>query len=241
MTNGTVVNFIASASDKSGVAQVIFSLNGVVQQTNNSPPYQFSWTVPYQGVMTYAVAATAYDNVGNSAVSSIQVVSQGANATNILQTVTQQTANQPVSPGDWTVAIWGGPPAALATSDNNYETPNTFYVRTPNTTTPVAFAGASLQIDSGGTLYLKNGGETSGNAANVNLMLNGGDMRFHGGFAGNGPAVSGTIQVLANSVIDTDQTPPNNGDIWLQSTLSGSGNLTVNMTSYTNSLDSFRQ
>jgi autotransporter-associated beta strand protein len=236
VTNGTVVNFIASASDKSGVAQVIFSLNGVVQQTNNSPPYQFSWTVPYQGVMTYAVAATAYDNVGNSAVSSIQVVSQGANATNILQTVTQQTANQPVSPGDWTVAIWGGPPAALATSDNNYETPNTFYVRTPNTTTPVAFAGASLQIDSGGTLYLKNGGETSGNAANVNLMLNGGDMRFHGGFAGNGPAVSGTIQVLANSVIDTDQTPPNNGDIWLQSTLSGSGNLTVNMTSYTNSL-----
>lgn len=236
VTNGSVVNFIASASDKSGVAQVIFSLNGLVQQTNNSPPYQFSWTVPYQGVMTYAVAAKAYDNAGNSAVSTIQVVSQGANATNIFQTITQQTANQPVSPGDWTVAIWGGPPAAVATNSNNYETPNTFYVRTPNTTTPATFAGASLQIDNGGTLYLKNGGETSGNAAIVNLLLNGGTMNFHGGFAPNGPAVAGTLQVLANSVITTDQTGANAADIWLQSAVSGSGNLTVNMNSTTNSV-----
>ena len=236
VTNGTVVNILALASDKLGVSNVVFSLNSVAQQTNNSPPYLFSWTVPYQGVMTDTVTATAYDNAGNSDASSIQVVSQGALATNILQTVNQQTANQPVSPGDWTVAIWGGPPAAAATSSNNYETPGTFYVRTPNSTTPAAFAGASLQIDSGGTLYLKNGGQTSGNAATVNLLLNGGDIMFHGGFGVNGPAVSGTIQVLSNSVIDTDQAPPNNGDIWLQSAVSGGGNLTVNMNSTTNSV-----
>ena len=94
--------------------------------------------------MTYTVTATAYDNAGNSAASSIQVVSQGTLATNILQTVTQQMANQPVSPGDWTVAIWGGPPGAVATSSNDYETPGAFYVRTPNTAFPAAFAGNSL-------------------------------------------------------------------------------------------------
>jgi autotransporter-associated beta strand protein len=236
MTNGTVVNFIASASDKSGISNVVFSVNGVAQKTNNSPPYQFSWTVPVVGAVSYTLAATAYDNAGNSAGSSIQVVSQGANTANILQAISQPTANQPVSPGDWTVAIWGGPPAAVATSANNYETPNTFYVRTPNSTTPAAFAGASLLIDSGGTLYLKNGGETSGNAATVNLLLNGGTMNFHGGFAPNGPAVAGTLQVLANSVITTDQTGANAADIWLQSPISGSGNLTVNMNSTTNSV-----
>ena len=236
VTNGTVVKFISLASDKSGVSNVVFSVNSVVQKTNNSPPYQFSWTVPYQGVVTDTVTATAYDNAGNSAISTIQVVTQGAVVTNILQTVSQQTANQPVSPGDWTVAIWGGPPAVVATSSNNYETPNTFYVRTPNSTTPAAFAGASLQIDSGGTLYLKNGGETSGSAATVNLLLNGGTMDFHGGFASNGSAVAGTIQVLANSVITTDQTGANTADIWLQSSVSGSGNLTVNMISTTNSV-----
>jgi autotransporter-associated beta strand protein len=236
VTNGTIVNFVALASDKSGVSNVVFSLNGIVQQTNNSTPYQFSWTVPYQGVLTYNVIATAYDNAGNSAASTIQVISQGSVVTNILQTVTQQTANQPVSPGDWTVAIWGGPPAAVATSSNNYETPNTIYVRTPNSTTPAAFAGASLQIDSGGTFYLKNGGETSGNAAAVNLLLNGGTIDFHGGFAPNGPALAGTLQVIAGSTITTDQTGANAADIWVQAPISGSGSLTVNMNSTTNSV-----
>lgn len=236
VNTGAVVNLLVLASDKSGVSKVVFSLNGVAKQTNNTPPYQFFWTVPAGGGITYTNVAKAYDNAGNSAASAVQLVSQGVAVTNILQTITQFTANQPVSPGDWTVAIWGSPTAAVAASGNNYETTNSLYVRTPNSTTPTAFAGNSLQIDSGGTLYLKNGGETSGNAATVNLLLNGGQIMFHGGFAANGAAVAGTIQVLADSVITTDQSGANSGDIWLQSTLSGGGNLTVNMNSTTNSV-----
>ena len=235
VNTGAVVNFIALASDKSGVSNVVFSVNGVAKQTNNAPPYQFPWTVPAGGGITYTSVAKAYDNVGNSAISTIQVVAQGVAVTNILQTITQFTANQPVSPGDWTVAIWGSP-AVVANSTNAYETTNSLYVRTPNSTTPAAFAGSSLQIDSGGTLYLKNGGETSGSAAIVNLFLNGGQINYHGGFAANGAAVAGTIQVLADSVVTTDQTGANSGNIWLQSILSGSGDLTVNMNSTTNSV-----
>jgi autotransporter-associated beta strand protein len=236
VNTGAVVNFLALASDKSGVSNVVFSLNGAARQTNNTPPYQFSWTVPAGGGITYTSVARAYDNAGNSAVSTIQVVSQAVTVTNILQTITQFAVNQPVSPGDWTVAIWGSPTAAVATSGNNYETTNTLYVRTPNNLNPAAFAGNSLQIDSGGTLYLRNGGETSGNAATMNLLLNGGTIDFHGGFAVNGAAVAGTLQVLADSVITTDVTGVAAGNIWLQSTLSGSGNLTVNMKSTTNSV-----
>src|SRR5205823_5494925 len=60
VTNGTLVKFLALASDKSGVSRVVFSLNGVAQQTNNSPPYQFLWTVPAGGGISYTVAAMAY-------------------------------------------------------------------------------------------------------------------------------------------------------------------------------------
>ena len=86
-------------------------------------------------------------------------------------------------------------------------------------------------------MYLKNGGETSGNAATVNLLLNGGSVNFHGGFAPNGPAVGGTLQVLANSVITTDQTDAQcRRPSRLQSSISGSANLTVNMNSTGNGL-----
>lgn len=149
-----------------------------------------------------------------------------ASAQTILQTVSQ-TSGGP----NWNNAIWGSP-AAAPNSANNYETPNTFAVRTPalnltglyNTN----FSGNSLQIDAGGILYLKHGGNAT-NAAIVNLILNGGEMDFHGGYAPTPAPVGGTIQVIADSVITTDQTGANAADIWLLSTLSGANNLTVNM------------
>jgi hypothetical protein len=72
---GALARFVASASDKSGVAKVVFSLDGAAQQTNTSPPYQFSWPVPASGGISYTIAAVAYDNAGNSAASTIRVVS----------------------------------------------------------------------------------------------------------------------------------------------------------------------
>ena len=149
-------------------------------------------------------------------------------AQTILQTVSQ-TGGGP----SWNDAIWGTP-AAVPHSGTNYETPNGFWVRTPaknltglfNTN----FFGDSLQIDAGGILQLKHGGNLT-NAAIVNLVLNGGTMNFHGGFAPTPVPVGGTIQVIADSVITSDQTGANAADIWLLSTLSGTNNLTVNMLS----------
>jgi autotransporter-associated beta strand protein len=231
VTNGTTVNFIALASDKSGVAKIVFSLNDVAQQTNNSTPYQFSWAVSYQGVMTDTVAATAYDNAGNSAVSTIQIILQGAVATNIFQTASES------SPMDWNSAIWGTP-AAAPVSTNNYETPNGFAVRTSNINTNMAnesFFGNSLQIDSGGVLYLKH----NNSVETVNLLLNGGEIRYHGAPGGSNSPVAGTIQVLTNSSVTSDQSGgagTANVDIWLLSNLSGGGNLTVAQDTVTNAV-----
>ena len=56
----------------------------------------------------------------------ILFVSATAPAQNILQTVTQGSGT------NWNEASWGGPPAAVPTSGNNYETPSGFVARTPN-------------------------------------------------------------------------------------------------------------
>jgi hypothetical protein len=94
VTANTTAKFIALASDKSGIAEVVFSLDGAPEQTNTSPPYQFSWNVPSVGNVNYTVGATAYDTVGNFAASTIQVVSLAANppaATTILWSLSNGT------------------------------------------------------------------------------------------------------------------------------------------------------
>jgi autotransporter-associated beta strand protein len=225
VTNGTTVTFLALASDKSGISNVVFSINGTAQQTNSSPPYQFSWLVPFPGGITYTVTAVALDNSGNSAVSTVQVVSMDAGLQGIPQTVNESSAGL-----DWTGAIWGTP-AAAAINGGDYETPGGFDLRTPNHLAPAAFPGSSLQIDSGGILYLKH----NNGVAMANVILNGGEIEYHGAPGGTNSPLGGSLQVLTNSLITSDQGAAT-VNIWLQSTLSGSGNLTVAMTTATNAL-----
>jgi autotransporter-associated beta strand protein len=159
----------------------------------------------------------------------ILFIGANASAQTILQT-TSQTSGGP----NWNSAIWGGPPGAVPTGGNNYETPAGYWVRTPalnltglyNTN----FFGNSLQIDATAILQLKHGGNLT-SAAVVNLILNGGTMNFHGGFAPTPATVGGTIQVIADSTISSDQTGANAADIWVLSSISGTNNLTVNMLS----------
>ncbi len=145
-----------------------------------------------------------------------------ARAADLTQTVNQSGA---VATG-WSAAIWGTP-AAAPSSGNNYITPTAFFVRTPNNGTPGAFAGDSLRIDPGGTFWLKHSGI---NAATVNLIMNGGTIQFHGGTINNtNSSLAGTIQVLGNATISSDQAVGTACHIWLQSPISGSADITANM------------
>jgi autotransporter-associated beta strand protein len=149
-----------------------------------------------------------------------------APAATIVQTVNQSGADA----NGWASAIWGTP-AAIANGANDYLTPSGFAVRTPNNTSPAAFAGFSLTV-SNGIFYLKH----NNNTANVNLILNGGTITYHGGPGGSNSPVSGTIQVLTApvtpaSTINSDQTGTANLPIWLYSSISGPGNLIVNVLS----------
>jgi autotransporter-associated beta strand protein len=144
----------------------------------------------------------------------------------IFQTTSQSGANTL----GWNAAIWGTP-AAAPTGGTNYLTPATFDVRTPNTTTPGAFPGTSLII-SNATFYLKH----NNGVATVNLILEGpttqtgGDIvDYHGGPGGTNCPLAGSVQVNANSEIESDQTGSANESVWLESTLSGGSNLSMNM------------
>ncbi|HXB58078.1 MAG TPA: hypothetical protein VNU95_00845, partial [Candidatus Acidoferrales bacterium] len=144
----------------------------------------------------------------------------------IFQTTSQSGANTL----GWNAAIWGTP-AAAPVNTTNYLTPATFDLRTPNTTTPGAFPGTSLII-SNATLYLKH----NNGVATVNLILagpttqTGGDIiDYHGGPGGTSVPLAGSLQVNANSEIESDQSGTANENIWLQSPLSGTGNLSMNM------------
>ncbi|HEY5297154.1 MAG TPA: autotransporter-associated beta strand repeat-containing protein [Verrucomicrobiae bacterium] len=168
------------------------------------------------------------------------ILSGGASAS--ADTITN-SINQSGS-GDWTQAIWGSPPA-VAASGNDYlvggPLGGTFNaVRTINTgSTPQSFAGDHLILTNGGTLFLKNAGA----ACNVNAVIDGGQIIFHGS-AGSGVQLGGTLQVNLNPNtaegeggttgtsfynLGQDQTGVNTRNILLQANLSGNGNLIVNM------------
>lgn len=168
--------------------------------------------------------------VGVSILGAILFISASARADVILQTVNQTGADA----NGWASAIWGTP-AAVATSGNDYVTPVTFAVRTPNNTAPVAFAGHSLTI-SNGIYYLKH----NNGVANANVALSGATMTYHGGPGGTNVPIGGTLQVLTDPVIPTSTINSDQGattrDIWILSTLSGDGNLTVNMQAATNAV-----
>jgi fibronectin-binding autotransporter adhesin len=133
-------------------------------------------------------------------------------------------SNMPLGTG-WNDAYWGGPPGSVPYATNEYIIPASLSARTPGNTTPAAFLGASLEIRAAGTLSLKHGN----NPALVNLILAGGSLTQSQGPGGttNCP-MSGTINVISNSTIAAG-TGAGPRHILITSTLSGTGNLTVNM------------
>ena len=136
-----------------------------------------------------------------------------------------QTINQGFGT-NWNQASWGSP-AAVPTAGNDYVTPNGFDVRTPDSQSPSTFLGDQLQIESGGRFVLKNGGAGAG-VATVNLVLNGGSITHNTVNANTVCAIAGTIQVPVSSAINS-VAGANTRDVWIQSALSGTGNLSVSL------------
>ena len=162
--------------------------------------------------------------LGATLVGNLLLTAPPVRADIINQTLTQGLGT------NWNQATWGTPEAVPA-STNDYVTPSGFDVRTQDAQTPSTFLGKSLQIESGGRLLLKNGGADAG-LATAHLILNGGSIIYNTANGTTISAVGGTLQVLADSVVNSTAGTVNTRDIWLRSTLSGSANLSVGMSGY---------
>lgn len=211
--DGTLVKFLASASDKSGVGKVVFSLNGVAQQTNSSPPYQFSWTVPFPGGITYTVAATAYDNAGNSAASTIQVVSQDASIVTLTNSDAFNTSSFSAA-GNWDS---GQPP----TAGDNYNVGSGYILRTPADNNPYTFAGDSLTLS--GIFYFK---QTNVITVPDLRLTNAFVENFNAGGNPNTGRLAGNINVITNATIDAGGNNGGTTAMQILATISGNGGLT---------------
>jgi len=78
--SGTVA-ITASASDNVGVTSVGFYVNGVLQGTDTSAPYTWSWNTSSLASGTYTLTSRAYDaagNVGESSAVTVAVVNDAA-------------------------------------------------------------------------------------------------------------------------------------------------------------------
>lgn len=83
IVSGTV-SVTASANDNTGVSRVEFYLNGVLQATDSSVPYLFSWNTASFATGSCTLVAKAYDaagNVGQSGSLSLTVVRDTTNPT----------------------------------------------------------------------------------------------------------------------------------------------------------------
>lgn len=213
VTNGTVVKVLAAASDKSGVSNVVFSVNGVAQQTNKTAPYQFNWTVPVHGVMTYTLTATAYDLLGNNAVSTILVASQNFGTVTLTNSDATNTSSFNTA-GKWDS---GQPP----TVGYSYLVGGTNILRTPTNNSPYVFAGDSLTV--AGAFYFK---ETNVITVDDLELTNGLVANFNAGGNPNTGRLNGNINVITNATIDAGG---NNGGITgmqILAPISGNGGLT---------------
>jgi hypothetical protein len=76
VSKGSSVNIQANAADNVGVTKVTFTVNGTIICTDTAAPYSCSWTVNTRKGYTNQITATAYDAAGNTAGSTIQLITQ---------------------------------------------------------------------------------------------------------------------------------------------------------------------
>ena len=72
----STVSIAATANDNVGVVRVEFSINGNLQCTDTTAPYNCSWKVPNPMNRTYQIHARAFDLAGNSGSATISVISR---------------------------------------------------------------------------------------------------------------------------------------------------------------------
>jgi len=130
IVSGTVT-INSSASDNVGVSKVEFYANGVFLYASNVSPYSYSWNTTGVANGNYTITSKAYDNAGNSQLSSPVAVT----VNNVVADVTAPTLSSFALPA--TATSLTVPVSGLTASDNIAVTG---YMITESATKPAAGA-----------------------------------------------------------------------------------------------------
>ena len=161
------------------------------------------------------------------------MVTSSAVAQTILQKATDgSNTSSFTTPLTGAAGGWGSSGTA-ASAGNAYEDAGSFQVRSPATaSTLYTFAGASMQIDTGGRFLMKGTGTSlvTSQTCSVNLILNGG-YADEAVSANNYEVLAGSINVTAASALGASP----GETLFVTSAISGSALLTLNGAQDTNS------
>jgi beta-mannanase len=212
-TSGAAVDFLALATDKSGISNVVFSINGVPLQTNTAAPYRFSWEVP-AGTQSSTVTATALDNAGNSAASTVQLFATTYNTVTLIA---------PDAPGSSSFNAAGNWDSGSSPSPGfNYLVGPGCTLLTPTNNSPCTFAGDWLTV--AGTLGFK---ATNTITVPILLLSNGVIQNLNTRGTPDAGYLAGSLTVVTNGTIDAGGNAGDMTSMQILSAIGGGGDLTV--------------
>jgi len=165
--SGTVA-VTANATDNIGVSRVEFYVNNVLQSTDTSSPYSFSWSTTTVTNGSFALSARAYDatgNVGQSA--NVSVTVNNADSTIPTVAISSPSASATAS---GTVAV------SANASDNIGVSRVEFYVnnvlQATDTTSPYSYSWNTAAVANGSYTLSAKAYDAAGNSAQTNLVVN---------------------------------------------------------------------
>jgi chitinase len=167
--SGTV-SVAASASDNVGVTKVEYYVNGVLQATDTSAPYVYSWNTSALASGSYTLLAKAYDaagNVGQSSAVAVTVVNDTTPPTISLTT----PADSAVVSGTVTIAANAGDNVAVSKVEF-YENGVLLFA---GNTTPYSFSWNTTSVANGSYTLVAKAYDTAGNigqSSNVSVTVN---------------------------------------------------------------------
>jgi hypothetical protein len=212
---GSRVEFRALASDKSGINKVQFLTNNVLAHTENLDPFQYFWTAPTNAGQSFTIIAKAFDTNGNTAVSTIQIVTRNANLVSLTNSDAANTTSFDMT-GNWDSG-------QLPMAGDDFFVGSAYTLRTPTDNQTYNFAGDSLTL--AGTFSFKQSNVVS--VADLRLT-NGLIGNFFAGGIPNVGRLAGNLTIITNATVDAGGNVGAITSMQILASISGSGGLTIN-------------
>jgi hypothetical protein len=164
-TVSSVVTVTATASDNVGVTKVEFYLNDVLQTTDTSSPYNWTWSTQIVPNETYTIKAKAYDAAGNMGQSGDITVTVANDNNAPIVSLSEPNNNTTVS---------GTVPITAVAVDNVGVTRVEFYMNntllSTDTTSPYSFNWNTTTVANGSYTLTARAYDNAGNIGTSNAV-----------------------------------------------------------------------